>query len=242
MKKYHKQDEKSYALGITLTFELLEHRVKQVTKVYIHSSMDQNETFLRIKNICQNNNIPLEFNDKVFRILSDKENCYVIGEFTKYETQLDVNQSHILLVNPSNAGNLGTIIRAMLGFNITNLAIITPAVDFFDPKVIRASMGAIFNINFAFFNDFINYQKIYQQHHYYPFMLQTDNNLKDCHHEGLFTLIFGNEATGLPSSFLHVGTPLKIVHSQEIDSLNLPMAVTIGLYEFTKNKFGVTNE
>lgn len=242
MKRYHKQDERSYALGITLTFELLEHRIEQVTKVYVHSLMEHNDTLMRIESICQKHKIPVEYNDKVFRILSDKENCYVIGEFTKYETELNPQDNHILLVNPSNAGNLGTIIRAMVGFGVTNLAIITPAVDIFDPKVIRASMGAIFNINFQFFSEFNVYQDKFYNYHYYPFMLQTEHNLKDYHHEGLFTLIFGNEATGLPAEYLKVGTPLKIIHSKAIDSLNLPMAVTIGLYEFTKDKFGVTNE
>lgn len=56
------------------------------------------------------------------------------------ETILDGN--HVVLVNPSNAGNLGTIIRSCIGFGVEDIAIILPAVDLFDPKTIRASMGA----------------------------------------------------------------------------------------------------
>ena len=53
--------------------------------------------------------------------------------------------NHVVLVNPGDMGNMGTIIRTMLGFNYSNLAIIKPGVDVFDPRVIRASMGALFN-------------------------------------------------------------------------------------------------
>lgn len=235
MKRYTKQSDKSYALGITLTFELLDKKANCVTKVYYHSSLEKNDTFYRLEKMCRKHQIMMELNDKVFRILSDKENCYVIGEFNKYETKLQNDKNHILLVNPSNAGNLGTIIRSMVGFGYKNLAIILPAVDFFDPKVIRASMGSIFNVNFCYYNDFHEYEKQYKKHHYYPFMLQTDNNITKIKKEGLYTLIFGNEATGLGQSFLEIGTPVKIIHSKDIDSLNLPMAVTIGMYEFTRS-------
>ena len=53
-----------------------------------------------------------------------------------------------------------------------------------------------------------------------------------------FSLIFGNEATGLPASFASVGTPVRIDHGPDIDSLNLPIAASIAMYESTKGKFG----
>ncbi len=85
-------------------------------------------------------------------------------------------KNHIVLVNPSNSGNLGTIIRSMVGFGIYDLAIIKPAVDIFDLKTIRASMGAIFNIRFSYFDSFSDYSKEYKNN-YYPFMLQAKEKL-----------------------------------------------------------------
>lgn len=237
MKKYKKTDTNSYALGITIVFYLLEAKANIVNKVYIHSKFVGAEAYPKLIELCNQKKIKYEINDKVFNILSDKENCFVIGEFKKYETNIIFKENHLVLVNPSNAGNLGTIIRSMLGFNITNLVIITPAVDIFDPKVIRASMGALFNINFKFYDSFSLYQKEAKGYNYYPFMLQTDNNIKDINFTNPFALVFGNEATGLDASFLKVGTPVKIFHSNKIDSLNLPNAVTIGLYEATKQHF-----
>ena len=69
-------------------------------------------------------------------------------------------------------------------------------------------------------------------------MLQAKVNLSTITSlNGNYSLVFGNEATGLPREFLNIGTPVIINHSDKIDSLNLPIAVSITLYEFTKERF-----
>ncbi|MCK9471154.1 MAG: TrmH family RNA methyltransferase [Bacilli bacterium] len=237
VKKYKKELDVSYTLGITLTIEVLKQRNDLVNRVFIHSKTIKNESFNLIEELCNRNNIPLIYNDKVFNILSNKENCFVIAEFRKYNNNINELDNHVVLVNPSNAGNLGTIMRSMVGFNLNDLVIITPAVDIFDPKCIRASMGAIFHINFTHYNNFLEYYNINRARHYYPFMLQSSCNLSSIDIKSPYSLIFGNEATGLDDSFLRYGNSVIIKHSNYIDSLNLPIAVSIGIYEFTKNKF-----
>ena len=238
MKKYKKTDLESYTLGTTLTLELLNKKIEYVKRVYIHSKQEKNETYNKIVNICNDNKIEIIYSDKVINTLSDKENCYIIGVFEKFSCDIDYNKNHIVLVNPSNMGNMGTIIRSSVGFNISNLIIISPGVDIFDPKVIRSSMGAIFNIRFKYFDSFNDYIKLCNKdREYYPFMLKARTNLKDIKVNNQFSLIFGNEATGLCDEYLHVGTPLIIKHTNNIDSLNLDNAVSIALYEFTKNDF-----
>lgn len=236
MKKYNKKDSVSYALGATLTIELLKNKLEYVRKIYFHSSLEKNDVTLKIENICKKNNIPIIQSDKAFRVLSDKENCYIIGEFEKFETKLEKNENHVVLVNPSNSGNLGTIIRSMVGFGIHNIAIIRPAVDIYDLKTIRASMGAIFNINFMYFDSFVDYEKNYHNN-FYPFMLQAKKKLKEVNFVKPYSLIFGNEATGLPQEFLDVGESVVIAHSKNIDSLNLTIATSIAIYEATKDDF-----
>ena len=178
MKKYKKSDLESYTLGTTLTLELLNKKIEYVKRVYIHSKQEKNETYEKIVNICKNNNIEILMSDKTINSLSDKDNCYVIGVFKKFESEIIDDENHIVLVNPSNMGNLGTIIRSSVGFGINNLVIIKPAVDIFDPKVIRSSMGAIFNLNFKYYDSFSDYSKIYKRE-YYPFMLKAKTNLNN---------------------------------------------------------------
>ena len=52
-----------------------------------------------------------------------------------------------------------------------------------------------------------------------------------------FSLIFGNEASGLPDSFLSIGNPVRIMHLDTVDSLNLTIAAAIGIYHFTQGDF-----
>lgn len=235
MKKYKKSDETSYTLGTTLTMELLNKKVEYVTRVYIHSKLEKNDTYYKIVDICNKNNIDIIESDKTINTLSDKDNCFVVGVFKKFKENIDDNSNHIVLVNPSNMGNLGTIIRSSIGFGINNLVIIKPGVDIFDPKVIRSSMGAIFNINFKYYDSFNNYINECSNRDYYPFMLKAKTNLKDITVNNKFSIIFGNEAKGLDDSYLSIGTPVIIKHTKNIDSLNLDNAVSIALYEFTKN-------
>ena len=158
----------------------------------------------------------------------------VIGEFEKTERALNPEGNHVLLVNPSNAGNLGTILRSLVGFGLSDIALITPCVDPFDPKVVRASMGALFHLRLRRYASFDAYAADAGKRSYYPFMLQAQDFLPEAKQETPYTLIFGNEATGLPESFLGIGHPLKIPQTSLIDSLNLDNAVAIALYEFQK--------
>lgn len=232
IKPYKKDADYSYTLGAFPTFELIKSRPGKVRKVLTDSSFTDME---HLRKLCEEYRIPLEINNKLIQKLSDKENCYVAGIFDKYECGLDTDKPHIVLVNPSNMGNLGTILRTAVGFGIYNIAIILPAADLYNPKTVRSSMGALFKLNFTQFQTFEEYQQQFSKHEIFTFMLNGENTLtlKDCPKAELYSLVFGNEATGLDDSFLKVGTSIFIPQSPDVDSLNLTIAVGIGAYVFT---------
>lgn len=237
MFKYEKDGLTSYALGTQATFYLLEAKPEIAKRIYISPKQVRDETYERLIALAKANKIPvIENNEKIFKDLSGKENTMVIGEFLKEESPLDPLASHVLLVNPSNAGNLGSIFRSLVGFGLKDIALITPCVDPFDPKVVRASMGALFHLNLHRYKDFESYHLDAGERSFFPFLLKAKTLLQDHPSSECFTLIFGNEATGLPDSFYEVGTPLKIPQTELIDSLNLNNAVAISLYEFQKGK------
>jgi TrmH family RNA methyltransferase len=169
LKRYKKDFEHSYALGVFPTLELLTHRPENILGVAIHPKGAKNRGVLKIQEICHKNAIPFEFQEKSFPRIGARENDYAIGVFQKYEPGLDADANHVILVNPSGMGNLGTIARTMLGFGFRDLAIIEPAADIFHPDVIRASMGALFQLRFERFVDFAAYQKS-QPRNFYPLM------------------------------------------------------------------------
>jgi len=234
--RYRKEDNITYALGATVVMEFLNNKVASVKGVIIHPQFRSADTIEKIKSICLENRIPLSVEEKPFNILSQKENCFVIAIVEKSDESI-ANGNHVVLVNPSNAGNLGTIIRSCAGFGVMDLAIITPAVDHYDPKTVRASMGALARIRVETFDSFESYQKRFPENNCYPFMLDGSKKLQETTINLPFSLIMGNEATGLPADFQKVGQPVRIEHTNNIDSLNLPIATGIGLYHATRNIF-----
>lgn len=233
-KKYNKESDISYSYGAFPTYELLLQKPKQTIEIILHEKLETSNEIEKIISLAKKNKIKISTNGNLIEKLSGKGNIYIMGVFRKYTTPLDHNANQVLLVNPSDSGNLGTIIRVMLGFNYNNLAIITPSVDIFDPKVIRASMGAIFSMNIQLYSSITKYCDD-NTNTKYPFMLQATNTLQNLQNKITpHTLIFGNESSGLDKSYLNIGTPLLISHSNKIDSLNLSMSVGIALYEFNK--------
>lgn len=232
VKPYKKAFDYSYTLGAFPTFEMLNTMPKTVRQVLVHSSFTEKE---KINEICSKHRIPVFENDKLIAKLSDKENVFVVGIFEKFNKILADDKSHMVFVNPGNMGNLGTNLRTAVAFGIKNIALINPAPDIFNPKVIRASMGAVFRLNFQYFDTFEEYRKAYPRHEIFTFMLNAKEQLTvdNCPKPELFSLVFGNEASGLPDEFLEVGKSIIIPQSDEVDSLNITIAVGIGAYMFS---------
>ncbi|MEG0275566.1 MAG: TrmH family RNA methyltransferase [Coprobacillus sp.] len=236
MKVYKKGDETSYTLGVFPTIELLKTRSKDVLRVVVHSSIEQNKGYPIIQELCKDNHIHIDIHDQTIEKLSPKNNCFAIGVFKKYVGELS-DDNHVVLVNPMDMGNMGTMMRTMLGFGYKNLVIIKPSVDIFDPKVIRASMGAIFHLNIQYFVEFSTYYDIYKHHEFYPLMLKGAKNIHNVSSTHIHSLVFGNESSGLDDSYLEYGQSVFIPHSEEIDSLNLSMALGLSLFHFSKQQF-----
>lgn len=232
--KYKKDFEYSYSLGAFPTIELLENKNNKVLSIYIHSSFKNEEVLNKISKLVGKDKI--FYDDKIFQKLNEKDNTFIIGVFEKYKSILELNEDHVILDNISNMGNLGTIIRSCLGFEIKNIALIGNNIDIFDPKVIRSSMGAIFKINIQHFKTLEEYRNIHKNH-LYPFMLNAKHELttikfsKDC-----LSLVFGNESSGLDEEIYKGYDSIVIKHSKNIDSLNITNATSIALYEYHKQR------
>ena len=224
----------TYGLGATVAMEYLLKKRDVVRAVILHPGFRSIETIEKIKTIC-GNDIPVSTEEKPFNILSKKDNCFVIVVIEKKKVQLK-DGNHMVLVNPSNCGNMGTIVRSCLGFGVEDLAIVgKTSADPNDPKTIRASMGACASVRIEVFEDFSDYQKRFPHNNLYPFMLDGSTKLQETRINKPFSLIMGNEATGLDPAFKNIGQPIRIEHSSNIDSLNITIAASIGLYEATKS-------
>jgi TrmH family RNA methyltransferase len=232
IKPYKKQCDYSYAFGAFCVYELLNSRPQDVLCVYVHSVYVD---FNRLNDLCADRGVKLVLDDKVFIKIKQKENSLVFAVFSKYNDVIKNDRQHLCLVNIGDMGNLGCIIRTAAAFGFCDIAVIAPAADVFDPKTVRASMGAVFKVRIQVFDSFEDYRNLFVDRLFFPFMTDGVLELDDCNiYENNFTLVFGNEAAGLPPCFAELGTSIRIPQTEAVDSLNLSVAVGIGLYKFSK--------
>ena len=182
----------SYAPGFYPSMECLKHRPEQVRRLLLHSSAAGREGADKLRALAEALNIRVEEADRALSRVSGKENCFAAAVFGKFQDHLDPAKPHVVLHQPGDSGNVGTILRTALAFGMEDLALIRPCVDLFDPKV-----------------------------------LQSCPPLP-------FTLVFGNEGSGLPPEFARYGQPVRIESNDRVDSLNLAIAVGIAIYGFAK--------
>ena len=234
LKTYQKAFGYSYSFGVFPTVELLTHRPEQVQRVVAHSKGERSSGLGKLKELCAAHGVPFEVNDRAVERLSHKGNVYVFGVFDKYAAPLSADKNHLLLVNPSDNGNLGTIARTLLAFGVRDLALLEPAVDIFNPHVVRASMGATFALRFGYFSSLEAYRSAFT-HTLYSFMLGASAELGAVTFRPPYTLVFGPEGAGLPPGYASIGESVKIPQSPLVESLNLAVAVGVALYEAAKN-------
>ena len=234
LEAYDKSLDYSYAPGIFPATECLKNAEDRCLRLLLASSSEKSEGARNLRAAAEASGIRVEIADRALERISKKENCFAAMVYKKQEGVFCENAPHVVLVNPSDSGNLGTILRTALGFGLTNIAIIRPAVDSDDPRVTRASMGAAFSLNVRHFDSFDAYRAEFPDRQLFPFMLTGAVPLGEAVKKvsGAYSLVFGNEATGLPDVFAQYGISTLIPHSNQIDSLNLAIAAGIGMYAF----------
>ena len=237
LKAYHAELSYSYAPGVFPSIALMQAAPERARRLLL-SERAEGEGIEKLRSLCRGQGLREELADKALAKISGKQNCFAALVFDKWQAELCRERPHVLLHHPMDEGNLGTILRTLLGFGLVDIAIVRPAADVFEPRVIRASMGAVFALRVKQYDDFASYREAFPAHALYPFMLDGSVLLEQAAQapKRPYTLLFGNEGSGLPPEFSALGQAVRIPHSEAIDSLNLAVAVGIGAYAFTKER------
>ncbi len=227
----------SYVAGIFPVKELIRFRKELVLVVYLSQDSKYEGTLRSFAGELNKAGIRYEYNQKIIDKLASKENTQCIALFNKFESSLEKGSNHILLFQPRNAGNVGTIIRTMLGLGFKNLAIIKDACDIFNPSVVRSTMGAVFGINFEYFESFDDYRSKYPNQNHYLTMLDRDSKLAtEVEFEEPYSLGFGNEGAGISKSEVQESKTIFLPQTKEIDSYNLSVAAALTMYIASNKK------
>lgn len=142
----------------------------------------------------------------------------------------------VYLDSIQDPGNLGTIIRSCVAFNVDTLILNKTCVDLYNSKVIRASQGLIFHLNIVI-EDIENIISDLKMGGYK--ILGTNVNygksLKSIERLEKFVIIMGNEGNGISSISEELCDEyLYIDMNSNCESLNVGVATSIILYELDK--------
>ena len=171
---------------------------------------------------------------KVLKYITNLESPNVIGVAKKIEEK-PIGDRVVMLDNIQDPGNLGTIIRSALAFNIDTIVLSDDSVDLYNDKVIRASEGMIFKINIVRANLIDTLKNLKSTHYIYGTKVDGGKSLKSIEKKKLFVIIMGNEGRGMSSkldafcdSFIYIDINSKC------ESLNVGVATSVILYELDK--------
>ncbi len=181
----------------------------------------------------------------------DIETNYITENVLKYLSNVDaptgiigvcefkdmsLNGSKLLILDSiQDPGNLGTIIRSSVAFNIDTIIINDKCADIYSDKVIRSSQGMIFKINIVKKNLFEFLKEIKGHIPIYGTKVTGGKELKTLEKISDFAIIMGNEGNGVDSKLLDLCDEyLYISMNSNCESLNVGVATSIILYELTK--------
>lgn|SRR5574344_112276 len=182
----------------------------------------------------------------------DVETSYVTEKVMKYITNLDsiskvigvcsklkskeIGNRIVVLDNIQDPGNLGTIIRSCVAFNIDTLILSNDTVDLYNSKVIRASEGMMFKLNIIACNIEEKIKELKDNgYKIYGTKVNGGNSLKSIEKSSRFAIIMGNEGNGVKNSINDLSDEfLYIDMNKDCESLNVAVATSIILYVFNK--------
>ena len=185
---------------------------------------------------CYSDNVPITFVSKeVMRKLSSMDSYpYVIGVCKKKEDE-SIGNKILILDDIQDPGNLGTIIRSSVAFDIDTIILSPRTVDLYNSKVIRSTQGMLFYINIVVrdLEDIINKLK---EDNYKILGTKVDGgtDIRNIEKKDKFALVIGNEGNGMSREVSNLCDEyLYIKMNEKTESLNAGVAASILLYELS---------
>lgn len=185
-----------------------------------------------------NINVPTFYvNEAVMKFISELESYpNMIGVCKKIDDNINLGNSILLLDNIQDPGNLGTIIRSAVAFNIDTVIASLDTVDFYNSKVVRASQGMLFHVNLIkkdLKKELLELQE--SGYKVYSTNVKIGKDIKNVEKSEKFAIIMGNEGSGVKEELACLANEyLYIPMSSNCESLNVAVATSIILYELGK--------
>lgn len=145
----------------------------------------------------------------------------------------------LCLENIQDPGNLGTMIRTAEGAGMAGVILSKGCVDLFNPKVVRATMGALFRVPFLMSEDLSTEVENLKKEGFtmYAAHLHGQADFTEEAYPGRVGILIGNEANGLSSEVSALADRrVRIPMEGELESLNAAVSAALFMYEVHRNR------
>ena len=133
----------------------------------------------------------------------------------------------------ADPGNLGTMLRSSEAAGVQGIVLITGSVDPYNPKVVRASAGALFHV------PVIADVALHELQALGLTLVGTSSHTGVAYTEAdlvaPFALVMGSEAHGVDEQ-IPIDSWLTIPHAGRAESLNVAMATTVVVFEALRQR------
>ncbi len=163
-------------------------------------------------------------------LLKTPNKVFAILRQNKTNSSIDKKKLIIALDGIQDPGNLGTIMRIADWYGISDIVCSKTTVDCYNPKVVQASMGAIFRVNMHYLEleEWLSNCSL----PIYGALLEGENVYNETLSKN-GVLLMGNEGSGISTSLIPlINNPISIPRFGGAESLNVSVATAILVSEF----------
>ncbi len=178
--------------------------------------------------------------NEIINKISSLDNPSKVMGLCKMNDNKEVTGNKILLLDGvQDPGNLGTIIRSSLAFNVDTIVTSLDTVDLYNPKVLRSTQGMIFHLNIVNMDLTEAITKLKKEEYpIYGTKVEYGSGVSTLPKKDRrkYALVMGNEGNGISSEVSALCDKfLYIDMNDKVESLNVAVATSILLYELNKN-------
>ncbi len=150
-----------------------------------------------------------------------------------FSSPLKRGESQVIYLNGiSDPGNLGTILRSALAFDLTDMVVDESCADIYNPKTIQAAKDAIFKLNISFDEHGQLLRDLKEAMPIIATTLDDADPIENLKKHDKFCLVLGSESHGVDQDILKAADHLvKIDMGEQIESLNVAAAAAIIFHE-----------
>ena len=174
--------------------------------------------------------------ENVMRKLSNLDTIPNIIGVCKFKEEKELGNKLLILDDVQDPGNLGTIIRSAVAFNVDSIILSKETVDLYNPKVLRATQGMIFNTNIIT-RDLVPFISLLKDNNYkiYSTNVVNGKEVKSLEKDSKYAIIMGSEGRGVKKELEDMSDAnIYIKMNPLCESLNVGVATSIILYELYK--------